>query len=119
MYEAAQHNTLNCVNSFRLPYCTDYFIYKINSRVDLLAWENLNKSTKIVFNGFNEADVPEKIKGYFVAHYEDEGDCTPHECLEPIDSFIKNLSSEVEEERNSLKEKEHALKILEEVHAHI
>ena len=114
LYEALRNNKLKRVEKFDLPEIYDsYYVFEIRTRADLLAWKYSCGSTKISFDGFSEKDVPEKISGYFVSHYEENGDCTPYYSLEPLYKFVKYLKQEVEEERHSLTIKENVLDLLE------
>lgn len=114
LYEAHRKNNLKVFDSFYLPEDSNqYVIFGINSRYDLLVYKDANKDAHISFDGFREHEVPEKVKGYFVSHYEENGDCTPYYSLEPLDKFVKYLKQEIEEEGHSLTIKENVLDLLE------
>lgn len=101
------------IKKFYLPEKSNpYYIFKINSRDDFLVYKDTHKDARIYFNRFEEYDIPEKLKGYFVSHYDDDYDYTYYE-LTPIDRFIKNLEESIEEDRKTLKQQEEALSILE------
>lgn len=113
LYEAHQKSKLKVFDTFYLPEDSNrYIILGINSKYDLLVYKD-NKGTHVSFNGFRERDVPEKIKGYFVSHYEDRYDSKPFYSLTPIDRFIRELKESIEEDRKTLKQQEEALSILE------
>lgn len=113
IYEAYQKSKLMPIGNFYLPEKSNpYFIFKINSRDDLLVYKDSHKDTRIYFDGFKEYDIPEKINGYFISHYNDDYDNVHYE-LTPIDRFIKDLEKSIEEDRKSLKQQEEALSILE------
>lgn len=114
LYEAHRKNNLRVVGSFYLPEDSNqYVIFSINSRYDLLIYKDANKDAHISFDGFREHEVPEKIKGYFVSHYDDSGDCRPYYILTPIKRFYRELKESVEEDRKTLQQEEEALNILE------
>lgn len=113
LYEAHQKSKLKVFDTFYLPEDSNrYIILGINSKYDLLVYKD-NKGTHVSFNGFREQDVPEKVKGYFVSHYEDRYDSKPFYSLTPIDRFIKDLEESIEEDRKTLKQQEEVLSILE------
>lgn len=113
LYEAHQKSNLMPIGNFYLPENSNsYFVFEINSRDDLLVYKDTHKDANICFDGFREADVPKKIKGYFVSHYEDD-DWPYHHIVEPFDKFVKNLKESIEESRKTLKQQEEALVILE------
>ena len=101
------------IKNFYLPEKSNsYFVFKINSRDDFLVYKDNHKDAKIYFNGFREYDIPEKVNGYFISHYDDDYDHVHYE-LTPIDRFIKDLEESIEEDRKTLKQQEEALSILE------
>lgn len=101
------------IDSFYLPESSDmYYIIKINSRDDLLVYKDSHKLARIYFDRFKEYDIPEKVNGYFISHYNDDYDNVHYE-LTPIDRFIKDLEESIEEDRKALKQQEEALSILE------
>lgn len=104
------------VDDFVLPeQNNDYSIYKIMSRGDLLAWKRSCGGNKIVFEGFREDDIPTGLKGYFIEHFNDEGDYKAYYSLEHINRFILRLKQDIKFDRELLKTKENALNILEEL----
>ena len=114
LYEAHRKNNLKVVGSFYLPEDSNqYVIFSINSRYDLLIHKDANKDAFIAFNGFRDYEVPEKVKGYFVSHYEDSEDCRPYYILTPFKRFYRELKESVEEDRKTLQQEEEALNILE------
>ena len=113
LYEAYQKSKLMIISSFYLPEKSNsYFVFKINSRDDLLVYKDSHKNARIYYNGFREDDIPEKVNGYFISHYDDDYDHVHYE-LTPIDRFIKDLEESIEEDRKTLKQQEDALSILE------
>ena len=113
LYEAYQKSKLMIISSFYLPEKSNsYFVFKINSRDDLLVYKDSHKNARIYYNGFREDDIPEKVNGYFISHYDDDYDYVHYE-LTPIDRFIKNLEESIEDDRKTLKQQEEALSILE------
>ena len=113
LYEAHQKSKLMSIDSFYLPEKSNpYFIFKINSRDDLLVYKDSHKDARIYFDGFRDDDIPEKVNGYFISHYDDDYDNVHYE-LTPIDRFIKDLEESIEEDRKTLKQQEEALSILE------
>ena len=113
LYEAHQKSKLMSIDSFYLPGRSNiYYIIKINSRDDLLVYKDSHKLARIYFDGFKEYDIPEKVNGYFISHYDDDYDKVHYE-LTPIDRFIKDLEESIEEDRKALKQQEEALSILE------
>ena len=113
LYEAYQKSKLMPICNFYLPEKSNpYFIFKINSRDDLLVYKDSHKLARIYFDGFKEHDIPEKVNGYFISHYDDDYDNVHYE-LTPIDRFIKDLEESIEEDRKTLKQQEEALSILE------
>ena len=113
LYEAYQKSKLISIDSFYLPGRSNmYYIIKINSRDDLLVYKDSHKLARIYFDGFKEYDIPEKVNGYFISHYDDDYDHVHYE-LTPIDRFIKDLEESIEEDRKTLKQQEEALSILE------
>lgn len=113
LYEAHRKNNLRVVGSFYLPEDSNqYVIFSINSRYDLLIYKDANKDAHISFDGFREYEIPEKVKGYFVSHYEDRYDSKPFYSLTPIDRFIRELKESIEEDRKTLKQQEDAMDIL-------
>lgn len=112
LYEAYQKSDLMPSKNFYLPEKSNsYFIFKINSRDDLLVYKDKHKDAVIYFNGFKEYDIPEKLNGYFISHYDDDGDNNYYE-LTPISRFIKDLEESVKEDRKTLKQQEEALTVL-------
>ncbi len=113
LYEANQRSKLDLVDNFYMPEQSNgYFIFKINSRDDLLVYKDTHKGANIYFDGFREADVPKKIRGYFVSHYEND-EWPYHYIVEPFDKFVKNLKESIEEDRLILQQKEEAMSVLE------
>lgn len=113
LYEAHQKSKLMSIDSFYLPGRSNMcYIIKINSRDDLLVYKDSHKLARIYFNGFKEYDIPEKVNGYFISHYDDDYDNVYYE-LTPIDRFIKDLEESIEEDRKTLKQQEEAMVILE------
>ena len=113
LYEAYQKSKLMTICNFYLPEKSNpYFIFKINSRDDLLVYKDSHKNARIHYNGFKEHDIPEKVNDYFISHYDDDYDHVHYE-LTPIDRFIKDLEESIEEDRKTLKQQEEALSILE------
>lgn len=113
LYEAYQKSKLMQIGNFYLPEKSNpYFIFKINSRDDLLVYKDSHKNARIYYNGFREDDIPEKVNGYFISHYDDDYDHVHYE-FTPIDRFIKDLEESIEEDRKTLKQQEEALSILE------
>ena len=113
LYEANQKSKLDLVDNFYMPEQSNrYSIFKINSRDDLLVYKDTHKDANIYFDGFREADVPKKIRGYFISHYEDD-DWPYHHIVEPFDKFVKNLKESIEEDRLILQQKEEAMSVLE------
>ena len=113
LYEAYQKSKLISIDSFYLPGRSNmYYIIKINSRDDLLVYKDSHKLARIYFDGFKECDIPEKVNGYFISHYDDDYGHVHYE-LTPIDRFIKDLEESIEEDRKTLKQQEEALSILE------
>lgn len=113
LYEAYQKSKLMPIGNFYLPEKSNpYFIFKINSRDDLLVYKDSHKDARIYFDGFRDDDIPEKVNGYFISHYDDDYDHVHYE-LTPIDRFIKDLEESIEEDRKTLKQQEEALSILE------
>lgn len=113
LYEAHQKSNLIPIKNFYLPEKSNpYFVFKINSRDDLLVYKDSHKDAKIYFNGFREYDIPEKLNGYFISHYENDYDNIYYE-FTPIDRFIKDLEESIKEDRKILKQQEEALSILE------
>lgn len=113
LYEARQRSILKPLNSFYLPdKYNKYEIFKIDSRDDLLTYMDLHKDAKRYCDRFRAEDVPEKVKGYFISHYDDDGDNNYYE-FTPLDRFIKDLKGSIEADRKSLQQQEEALAILE------
>lgn len=113
LYEAHQKSKLMSIDSFYLPGRSNmYYIIKINSRDDLLVYEDSHKLARIYFDGFKEYDIPEKVNGYFISHYDDDYDHVHYE-LTPIDRFIKDLEESIKEDRKALKQEEYAMSVLE------
>lgn len=112
LYEAHQKSKLMSIDSFYLPGRSNmYYIIKINSRDDLLVYKDSHKLARIYFDGFKEYDIPEKVNGYFISHYDDDYDNVHYE-LTPIDRFIKDLEESIEEDRKTLKQQEDAMTVL-------
>lgn len=113
LYEAKQKSKLDLVDNFYMPEKSNsYFVFKINSRDDLLIYKDNHKGVKIYFNGFREYDIPEKLNGYFISHYDNDYDNSYYE-LTPMDRFIKDLEESIEEDRLILQQKEEAMSVLE------
>lgn len=113
LYEARQKSNLKPLNSFYIPDKSNkYELFKINSRSDLLTYNDLHKDARRYFDRFREEDVPEKVRGYFISHYDDDGDNNYYE-LTPIDRFIKDLKGSIEVDRKNLQAQEEARNILE------
>lgn len=113
LYEAYQKSNLMLSKNFYLPEKSNsYFIFKINSRDDLLVYKDKHKDARIYFNGFREYDIPEKLNGYFISHYDDDGDNNYYE-LTPINIFIKDLKGSIEVDKRNLQAQEEVLNILE------
>ena len=113
LYEAYQKSKLIPICNFYLPEKSNpYFIFKINSRDDLLVYKVSHKDARIYFDGFRVDDIPEKLNGYFISHYDNDYDNVNYE-LTHIDRFIKYLEESIEEDRKTLKQQEEALSILE------
>lgn len=114
LYEAHQNNNLKILDTFYLLEDSNrYIVFSINSKYDLLVYKDSHKDAHISFDGFREYEIPEKIKGYFVSHYEDSEDCRPYYILTPIKRFYRELKESVEEDRKTLQQEEEALNILE------
>ena len=112
LYEAYQKSKLMTICNFYLPEKSNpYFIFKINSRDALLVYKDSHKDARIYFDGFKDYDIPEKVNGYFISHYDDDYDHVHYE-LTPIDRFIKDLEESIEEDRKALKQQEEALVVL-------
>lgn len=112
LYEAHQKSKLMSIDSFYLPGSSNiYYIIKINSRDDLLVYKDSHKLARIYFDRFKEYDIPEKVNGYFISHYDDDYD-TVHYELTPIDRFIKDLEESIKEDRKTLKQQEDAMTVL-------
>lgn len=112
LYEAYQRSNLMYISNFYLPEKSNsYFILKINSRDGLLVYKDKHKDAKIYFNGFSEYDIPEKLNGYFISHYDNDYDSVYYE-LTPMDRFIKDLEESIKENRKILKQQEEALVVL-------
>ena len=113
LYEAYQKSKPMIISSFYLPEKSNpYFIFKINSRDDLLVYKDSHKDARIYFDGFRDDDIPEKLNGYFISHYDDDYDNVHYE-LTHIDRFIKYLEESIEEDRKTLKQQEDAMRVLE------
>ena len=113
LYEAYQKSNLMFSRNFYLLEKSNlYFVFKINSRDDLLVYKDKHKNAKIYFNGFREYDIPEKISGYFISHYDDDGDNNYYE-LTPINRFIKDLEESIKVERKILKQQKDVMSVLE------
>ena len=112
LYEAYQKSKLMPICNFYLPEKSNpYFIFKINSRDDLLVYKDSHKNARIYFDGFREDDIPEKLNGYFISHYDNDYDNVHYE-LTHIDRFIKYLEESIEEDRKTLKQQEDAMTVL-------
>lgn len=112
LYEAHQKSNLMSIKNFYLPEKSNpYFVFKINSRDDLLVYKDSHKNARIYFDGFKEHDIPEKVNGYFISHYDDDYDHVHYE-LTHIDRFIKYLEESIEEDRKTLKQQEDAMTVL-------
>lgn len=113
LYEARQKSSLKPLNSFYLPDISNkYELFKIDSRSDLLTYKDLHKDAKRYFDRFRAEDVPEKVSGYFISHYDDDGDNNYYE-LTPINRFIKDLKGSIEVDKRNLQAQEEVLNILE------
>lgn len=113
LYEARQKSSLKPLNSFYLPDISNkYELFKIDSRNDLLIYKDLHKDAKRYFDRFRAEDVPEKVSGYFISHYDDDGDNNYYE-LTPINRFIKDLKGSIEVDKRNLQAQEEVLNILE------
>ena len=113
LYEAYQKSKLMQIGNFYLPEKSNpYLIFKINSRDDLLVYKDSHKDARIYFDGFREDDIPEKVSGYFISHYDNDYDNVHYE-LTHIDRFIKYLEESIEEDRKTLKQQEDAMRVLE------
>ena len=109
LYEAYQKSKPMIISSFYLPEKSNsYFVFKINSRDDLLVYKDSHKNARIYYNGFREDDIPEKLNGYFISHHSYYGDDYDYNyyVLTPIDRFIKDLEESIEEDRKALKQQE-------------
>ena len=114
LYEAHQKSNLMPIKNFYLPEKSNsYFVFKINSRDDLLVYKDTHKDATIYFNGFKEYDIPEKLNGYFISHYDEDDDWPYHYELTPIGRFIKDLEESIKEGRKTLKQQEDAMSVLE------
>lgn len=112
LYEAHQKSNIMPIKNFYLPEKSNsYFVFKMNSRDDLLVYKDNRKDAKIYFNGFREYDIPEKLNGYFISHYDNDYDNSYYE-LTPMDRFIKDLEESIKEDRKILKQQEEALVVL-------
>lgn len=115
IYEAHQKSNLMPIKNFYLPEKSNsYFVFKINSRDDLLVYKDNHKDAQIYFNGFREYDIPEKLNGYFISHYDDD-DWPYHYELTPIGRFIKDLEESIKEDRKTLKQQEDAMTVLNDI----
>ena len=113
LYEAYQKSKLMSIDSFYLSGRSDvYYIIKINSRDDLLVYKDSHKLARIYFDGFRDDDIPKKLNGYFISHYDNDYDNAHYE-LTHIDRFIKYLEESIEEDRKTLKQQEDAMSVLE------
>lgn len=113
LYEAHQKSKLMSIASFYLPERSNiYDIIKINSIDDFLVYKDSHKLARIYFDGFKGYDIPEKVNGYFISHYNDEYDNVYYE-LTHIDKFIKDLEESIKEDRKTLKQQEEAMSVLE------
>ena len=113
LYEAYQKSKLMSIYSFYLPGRSNmYYIIKINSRDDLLVYKDSHKRARIQFDGIRDDDIPKKLNGYFISHYDDDYDNVHYE-LTHIDRFIKYLEESIEEDRKTLKQQEDAMSVLE------
>lgn len=112
LYEAHQKSNLMPIKNFYLPEKSNsYFVFKINSRDDLLVYKDKHNDARIYFNGFREYDIPEKLNGYFISHYDNDYDNSYYELIH-IDRFIKYLKESIEEDRKTLKQQEEAMIVL-------
>ena len=112
LYEAHQKSKLMSIDSFYLPGSSNiYYIIKVNSRDDLLVYKDSHKLARIYFDRFKEYDIPEKVNGYFISHYNDDGDNNYYE-LTPINRFIKDLEESIEEDHKTLKQQEDVMIVL-------
>lgn len=100
------------IKNFYLPEKSNsYFVFKINSRDDLLVYKDNHNDARIYFNGFRECDIPQNPNGYFISHYDTDYDNIYYE-LTPMDRFIKDLEESIKENRKILKQQEEALVVL-------
>lgn len=114
LYEAYQKSSLMFSRNFYLLEKSNlYFVFKINSRDDLLVYKDKHKDAKIHFNGFREYDIPEKLNGYFISHYDNDYDNSYYE-LTPIDRFIKDLEESIKVEHKILKQQKDVMTVLKE-----
>ena len=114
LYEAYQKSNLMFSRNFYLLEKSNlYFVFKINSRDDLLVYKDKHKDARIYFNGFREYDIPERVNGYFISHYDTDHDNIYYE-LTPIDRFIKDLEESIKVERKILKQQKDVMTVLKE-----
>lgn len=73
-----------------------YEIVKITSRDALLSWKASCGHTRVVYRGCKEEDIPAKFSGYFIIYFNDEYDCTPYYCIEPVKSFLRDLRDDID-----------------------
>lgn len=82
-----------------------------DERDDLLVYKDNHNDARIYFNGFRESDIPEKLNGYFISHYDTDSDNIYYD-LTPIDRFIKDLDESIKEYRKVLRKQEEVLIVL-------
>ena len=115
-YEACQKLEIIPVRTFTLPDDSRYYkIIKITSKDSFLAWKGSCGRTRIVCVGFKEEDLPAKVDGYFITHFEDEGDCMPYYCIEPVKSFLRDLRDDIDYDQANLDMKRSTAMDLEEL----
>lgn len=114
-YEASQKLKIISIKTFTLPEDSrKYEIVKITSRDALLSWKASCGHTRVVYRGCKEEDIPAKFSGYFIIHFEDEGDCIPYYCIEPIKSFLRDLRDDIDYDQACLDMKKSVAMDLEE-----
>lgn len=115
-YEARQKLKIIPLRTFTLPEDSrQYNIIKITSRNMFLAWKGSCGRTRIVYVGCKEEDLLAKVSGYFIAYYEDEGDCMPYYCIEPVKSFLRDLRDDIDYDQICLDRKKLTAMNLEEL----
>lgn len=115
-YEACQKLEIIPLRTFTLPEDSrQYKIIKLTSRDAFLAWKGSCGRTRIVYVGCREEDLLAKVSGYFITHYEDEGDCMPYYCIEPVKSFLRDLRDDIDYDQACLDMKKSTARDLEEL----